>query len=223
MAAHPREAVVPMASVVAALEDVPVPDEWRELYGLPPGASADLLRRGRRSMAAAKGWALRRGEWEGYLHLHGHADIRYAFLRLPLDQLDGETYWRLMQAVWSMSDNLTERALWRALLSRHPEHRAAMMTRVERAKLASLPERVAVWRGVSNAEHAEGFSWTLSRRRAHWFAKRWALEGTSPLLLSGTVAKADVIAYLAKRGEREIVALPESVEVIGKSRLRTTR
>jgi hypothetical protein len=110
-----------------------------------------------------------------------------------------------------------------ALLGRHLEYRAAMMTNAERAKLASLPECIAVWRGVSNAEHADGFSWTLSRRRAHWFAKRWAFEGTSPLLVGGAVAKADVIAYLGGRGERgrSSLALPESVEVVSERRLRT--
>jgi len=174
------------------------------------------------ALSAQKGWALRRDEWENYLRLHGHAEAVNAFMRLPHERIDGVTYWRLMAGfVWWRTENFTERWLWRGLLQRHPEHRAAMMSDAEQGKLASLPEQVEVWRGVSDAEYAEGFSWTLSRRQAHWFAKRFAFEGTSPRLLRGSIARTDVIAFLDGRSEQEIVAFPESVEILSESRLRT--
>ena len=47
-------------------------------------------------------------------------------------------------------------------------------------------------------------SWTLSRDRAEWFAKRYLFMGDS-VLYAGVIQARDVIAYTDERGEAEIV------------------
>ena len=54
------------------------------------------------------------------------------------------------------------------LRSDRPE-RYAIMTENERAVLADLPDEVTVWRGDTDDP---GWSWTLKREVAEWFARQ---------------------------------------------------
>jgi hypothetical protein len=166
-----------------------------------------------RSLAAAKGWARRRQEWDAYLALHNGPDRVWAFLRI-LDELDGPTYWRLFREVWTASELFNEcQDLWHSLLVCHPLDRSAMMTDEENGALASLPSEVEVFRGVGHADLAAGFSWTLDRACAEWFARRFAALHASPILVTGHVSRPDVIAYLEARQEHEVISLPENVRI----------
>jgi len=104
-----------------------------------------------------------------------------------------------------------------------------MMTEPERKVLASLPDVVTVYRGAGNPAYLSGFSWTLDRARAKWFARRFgsaeavvvahrltrahAHQEIRPVVAIGRLRRFDVIAYRAGRNEAEIVALPESVSI----------
>ncbi len=54
----------------------------------------------------------------------------------------------------------------------------------------------------------------LHRALGLWFAKR--LDRDDPVLLVGRVQKKHIIAYQDKRGEKEVIILPERVRVIRK-------
>jgi hypothetical protein len=115
--------------------------------------------------------------------------------------------------------------VWRNLLTADRPGREAMMDQEERHTLNGLPTELTVYRGVGHSGVREGFSWTLDRQRAEWFARRAAMVPAraevvepvelEPQLVAGTVDRSDVIAYLDGREEQEIVALPEHVRVEG--------
>jgi hypothetical protein len=192
------------------------PAHWHVDSGLWPRAStAGSLRHSQRVLAARKGWARRREEWESYLDLHGHAERLRAFQRIPLDELQGAQYWRLLGSVWIAVEDFSDRTCWTELLLRYPDHRAAMMTDAEHEKLSALPGIVEVWRGVGDHEYADGFSWTLDERTARRFAQRF----THGLLLRGEVAWSDIIAQLSDQEEEEIVVLTGAVRIVERAHL----
>jgi hypothetical protein len=88
-----------------------------------------------------------------------------------------------------------------------------MMDESEQAALAALPDPVPVFRGFSLDGSERGFSWTVDRHRAEWFAHRFASLGGEARVACGTVAKAKVIAYLLSREESQVLALPEDVSL----------
>jgi hypothetical protein len=185
------------------------PEAWKE------------MRKAQRSRAALRGWARRRKDWVQYLDSFGsHERPRKLFELVAVEHAfdsEPELYWRTLGDVWSMAEFFHDNAMmWRALLKRHPEGRRAIMDENERAVLAGLLDPVTVWRGVSEPDHAAGFSWSLDREKAEWFARRWSIlpeVGEQPTLVTGSVARGDVIAYQAGRKESEIIALPESVAI----------
>lgn len=222
---------------MSALSDM-APTAWITRHCLDPNSDPaqltpeliiDLLRFGRRSIGARKGWARRRKDWDGYLSMYGHADVLIGFARIA-DELAGPEYSRLLgQHVWGSPDQFEPRWLWADLLRRHPNDSEAMMSSAERRALVRLPDDITVYRGAGNEAYIPRFSWTLDRGQAEWFAQRFAGEDSAealrrlsridpnhesrPVVASGQIAKLDVIAYIDGRAEREIVALPESVRI----------
>jgi hypothetical protein len=73
---------------------------------------------------------------------------------------------------------------------------------------ADMPEVVRVWRGtsyLSEKESAKGYSWTIDRDIACWFAMRFADWNNNPLVLAADVPKAEILLYHDGRGEKEAV------------------
>jgi hypothetical protein len=73
----------------------------------------------------------------------------------------------------------------------------------------SLDDVVTVWRGVhgiSIAKAATGYSWTLDRRVACWFAHRGALN-RPPLVITAEVPRSELAYYTNERKEQEVVVL----------------
>lgn len=85
------------------------------------------------------------------------------------------------------------------------------MSEVDRNYLDSLPDEVMIYRGVADDKYKMGYSWSLSRDKAEWFATRLTFDGCNPALYSFKVKKSDVVAYLSSRGESEIIVLPETL------------
>jgi len=104
----------------------------------------------------------------------------------------------------------------KALVNGHDELRA-MMTDRERAALAALPKIVTIYRGIRLPPGEEldtlrpGFSWTLERARAQWFATEYAtrfVKRGSPVVLKGSIFRDAIIWLLLGRNEAEIVVRP---------------
>lgn len=79
----------------------------------------------------------------------------------------------------------------------------------------SLPEKFVAWRGVSsNQEHqTTGYSWTLDRNQACWFAYRSASASNgNPILIQATVCRDAMMAVFAY--EQEVVVNSQSARAI---------
>jgi hypothetical protein len=73
-----------------------------------------------------------------------------------------------------------------------------------------LPDVVTVWRGTcygSQDEAKMGYSWTMDRDVACWFAMRFGGANASSVVLRADIPKADVLLVNDERSEREIVFL----------------
>lgn len=86
-----------------------------------------------------------------------------------------------------------------------------LMSKEDRIYFDSLPETVTVYRGVADDKFQKGFSWSLSKEKAEWFATRLEFDDCSPVLYSFEVNKSDIIAFLSCRGEAEVIITPETL------------
>ena len=91
-----------------------------------------------------------------------------------------------------------------------------LMTPEEMEVYDSLPDTLTVYRGVSPGRVENGLSWTANKEKALWFAKRFRSRGRNGVLLSGTVRKKDVLAYLNRRSEDELVIYPKDIKNLTK-------
>ncbi len=69
-------------------------------------------------------------------------------------------------------------------------------------------DRVTIYRGTSFLpfeKSKRGFSWTMDKRVAAFFAMRFALLNGNPLVLKATVPKSSILFYSDGRSEREAI------------------
>jgi len=162
--------------------------------------------------------AVAQGDWEKVLWLY-EKPWRIAKV-LELSPLMGDReYWQAVRFGWEISENCWQ---YRDDLPSlfHPTRRRAgtrkhLMTPYERRVLSGLPGVVTIYRGCG-PENVAGWSWTLSRRKAEWFARRFCtpeLAAFCGLLVVGRCSKRHILAYFSGRREREIVIDPSEVTI----------
>ena len=151
-------------------------------------------------------------DWTLWLMLHERPYRLDAFMSV-CSQLQGKEYWKHLAWVWIGTEFPTvNKDVWLQLFTRKMANRRKMMSGKERRTLYNLPdEDIDIYRGYGDDEHADGISWTLSYEKADWFAKRWNSENA--LIAEGVCKKKDIIAFLDKRGEQEIIIDPDNVDV----------
>jgi hypothetical protein len=79
--------------------------------------------------------------------------------------------------------------------------------------LNRLPDIVRVHRGGS--VHLDGFSWSLNKTVAQAFPRLNPefMRRREAFLVTGTVQKSEIIAFLDARSEREVIVLPGKVKI----------
>lgn len=82
--------------------------------------------------------------------------------------LDDAAYWDLLGRVWTDSENIVEmNDLCDTLLRSERSQREAMMSDVERAALAALPDTVEIFQGHTDRRD-DGWSWTTDSASPIW-------------------------------------------------------
>ena len=179
------------------------------VMGVMPGlANAQYAAKKAKAHAAKQ-----EGDWHSYVFLHERPWRLDAVLDIVGDaRLTDIDYWTLLGQVWTDSENIWQVLDgWRNLLASHRAGREHLMTAEEQAAHAALPETVTVYRGAVAGRNEAGLSWTLDRAKAAWFSGR-RMEGKGrPVVLTGTVAKADVLAFFQDRGEDEVLVADPAV------------
>lgn len=118
-------------------------------------------------------------------------------------QLDRDGLRRLLPGVWRDTEFPHQFGRTPAYLFRS----ATPPTLIDEAEggFPWLPgETLEVFRGGTG----RGISWTLDRKKAEWFAKRFLTDGKTKPVWRATVNANDVWAYFAGRGESEVVVDP---------------
>ena len=69
-------------------------------------------------------------------------------------------------------------------------------------KYKSLSDGLIVYRGIQHNAKEDGFSWTLSKEKAKWFASRFNNHGK---VVERKVQKKDIVAYINDLNEQEII------------------
>ena len=134
-----------------------------------------------------------------------------ALLELAAEVTDCE-WWELVAYTWTDSENIRECAhAWEFILRTDRAQHQCMMRDDEREAFAALPKLIAVYQGCTD-QRDDGLSWTTDRAKAEWFANRFAsMEKAEPVVRAAFVDKTDVLAYLTRRNESEILVAPEHV------------
>jgi hypothetical protein len=155
-------------------------------------------------------------DWNSFVFLHERPYRCNALTKLMGFDVPDDWWWKLVAEVWVDSENIREnREVWDVILRgdsrRGPS--GAMMNDDEYAELRAMDETFTVWQGCTS-ERDDGWSWTIDKEKAEWFAERFAkLEHAGPRLREATVRRDDVIAYFTGRNESEILIDPEDVIV----------
>jgi len=164
-------------------------------------------------MLEQKQAALKKAEaehhWSTYVFLHERPWRVHAFLQIHAAMVDS-VYWPLLREIWVDSENIYANHMdWWELLTVPRSKRRLFMDVEERKAFDKLPESFHVYRGTTAVEREGsylGFSWTLDKGRAAWFATRFERPGRGgPVLASTEVNKKDCIGLIASRNEEEIV------------------
>lgn len=115
---------------------------------------------------------------------------------------------KLLIACWTETEfpsndinvSLTEIVKWFS----KAKHQYLMDTE-EKEVFNNLPDEVEIYRGISDEKYKEGISWTLSYDKAKWFAERFAQEDVSPIIYMTRISKEDILSYINRRDEQEII------------------
>ena len=175
------------------------------------------FRQKKEALAMAKA----RGDWASCVWLYERPYRIDAFLDISW-QMEGPDYWKLLGKVWTDTENAWQNQdSWREALTADPEGREMMSTKDVRCVFELPPERggllpkTRIYRGYRFDDALQGFSWTLDKARARWFAGRLRTDDhPDPKIASGYVAREHVIAYITSRDEAELVVLPGNVTEI---------
>lgn len=94
-----------------------------------------------------------------------------------------------------------------------------MMDSDELSFYNDLDDTITIWRGIRVEDEIDedniGFSFTLDKERAEWFAKRFSQDGKgTPMLIEATVNKDKILSVFLNRGEEEVLVSPDNLEFI---------
>lgn len=125
-----------------------------------------------------------------------------------------ETYWAILRDAWVQYEfnhhfmDYDGVDIISELFGYPPAERAKLMNTSELATFKALPSSITIYRGIEEQDHL-AWSWTLDNGKAEWFARRFG----KGYVITGTVRKANAIAYLDNRGEGELIAPPKQVRI----------
>ena len=130
----------------------------------------------------------------------------------------GKTYWYALRTAYESSDNLyLLRDDVKASFLRNEPEREFLMTPKEIEFLKKLPERISIYRGMTEAElkhNSFGCSWTLKKEVAEFFAftnsRNLATSNLKKTVHELTIDKNEVIAFFNGRKEFEIIYINDN-------------
>jgi len=124
---------------------------------------------------------------------------------LPLVS-DDSRYWNILAAAWIAGGSSVYAERWATLFRASRPKRERLMKGADRRTHARIPKRVTAYRGCREGEDADRcLAWSLSLSVAERFA---TMYGTGVVEVR-TFPRERVLVYWTRRGEGEIIVLPE--------------
>jgi hypothetical protein len=122
--------------------------------------------------------------------------------------IDDSAYYQLVGQLWTAPELLAvPSGFILTIVDWSHANTSHIMTTAEHAGLAELSETFSLYRGHPESLR-DGCSWTLDRN----IARQWALgQPAGDSVSTGTVAKKDILAYITRRDEQEILVAPQDV------------
>lgn len=143
-------------------------------------------------------------DWESYIFTHERPYRLNAFLDVERSLSDVK-YWEVLGSIWIDSENIWQnKDTWRNLIKSSRGSNEYFMSTEEREYFSTLPDVVKVFRGCIANKNKTGLSYTLSKEKAEWFAKRFNSDG---VVVEKEIKKHKIFAYLNGRGEDEVIVL----------------
>lgn len=172
-----------------------------------------LMNKNLRDKKEAVAKAKAAGDWETVVWLHERPWRVHAFNKIK-SKLPDERYWKLLGDIWVDSENIPQEvATWNRLLKSKRPGREYIMQLEERWAFTQLEDNLTIYQGHTT-DRMDGWSWTLRRSTAEWFAKRFAdIEDSKPVVSRGVARKSDVLAFFTRRNEDEVLINPDRVVI----------
>ena len=132
---------------------------------------------------------------------HDSVQLLQIFLKNK-DNLSDERYWELLRTVWILTGKLDNSNLFRQLMQSPRKEKYYFSTPEEAKILRDLPDSFDVYRATNNNNDG-GISWTLSKE----YAKKYYDMFDKCMIITKTVKKENVFAYINRNNESEILIL----------------
>lgn len=139
--------------------------------------------------------------WQSFfITLEGHE--RQEAFECVYSEMSNEEYWKNLGEI-IQGECLYDDKLKNLLTNKQYDLslRHLMMSESDKQIFNKLPDKVRIYRGASEDNSLEGWSWSLSEKVALFFGKRF----NKSVVLTGVCDKKDVIAYFHDRNEQELV------------------
>ena len=168
-------------------------------WGVFPQQANDMLRHKQEMIAKA----IADADWSKYLWLHERPYRLPKLLYLPSTyDISRKEMRELIRDFWTDTE----------FPSQHPAEEIVWLFRHFRPVGDELPVQFGstVYRGVREEHQILGLSWTLSLKKARWFARRYG-NGAPGFVYETMVRRKNFLAFIPDRGEEEVVLDPAHI------------
>lgn len=127
-----------------------------------------------------------------------------------------EKFWRLSAWVWLDTEASALDPVWAEILRIEVPRREFFMLEEEKAGLEALGDEVTIYRGVhvppgeKVEDHFQSHSWSTCKDVAFWLSQRLCPHGHASWVYEAKVSKKDIMAYLTRNGEAEVIVSPDA-------------
>ena len=128
-----------------------------------------------------------------------------AFFKYTARYLSKEDFSRFLGSMWTLvefpnADSTVSPAEF--VMYFKEAEKEVLMDEEDYRKFLILPDVLTVYRGIKPKGEVRALSWTLSKKKAEWFANRFQPDG---VVYRAKIAKEHLLAYFNCRSEQEVV------------------
>jgi hypothetical protein len=149
--------------------------------------------------------AIANKDWFRFINMHERPYRLQAFQECEY-AMDDKQFWEELGSIWTDSENIWQnKSEWEDYLWSDRPDREYMMDENDREEFEKLPQTFTIYRGYTKGKNEDGFSYSLDKSKAEWFAARFG--GSKKDVKTVVANKKDCLGYFNNRNEKEIIYL----------------